>query len=38
MRARPISDEDYQYLLACCCHRLGRRRPHLACECRALSA
>lgn len=37
-RTRVITEQDYQYLLECSCHKLGRKRPHLSCECRDLDA
>lgn len=33
-RVRPLSQQDYDELRDCCCHKLGRHRPHLAAECR----
>ncbi len=33
-RNRPLTQQDYEDRRDCCCHKLGRLRPHLAIECR----
>lgn len=33
-RVRTLSQQDYENRRDCCCHKLGRLRPHLAVECR----
>jgi hypothetical protein len=33
-RVRPVTEQEYEDLRDCCCHKLGVRRPHLAIACR----
>jgi hypothetical protein len=35
-RVRPVTQQEYDDLRDCCCHKLGVRRPHLAIACRNL--
>lgn len=35
-RVRPVTQQEYDDLRDCCCHKLGKTRPHLAIACRDL--
>lgn len=35
--ARVASDEQYENARDCCCHKLGRMRPHLPSQCRDIA-
>ncbi len=35
-RVRAVSEQEYEQIRDCCCHKLGRARPHPAFACRDL--
>lgn len=36
-RVRVLTDEEYDNYRDCCCHKLGRLRPHSPAQCRDIA-